>query len=309
MMKLAKQFRDIYSDEVARWERHVEAYEDIKAHLVLPRLLGTEGIDFIAGHLDILDRKLGSLLTFHGLFATVVGLYLNVFFLSGRVGKLSWWFWAFASVWMGTTLLCVYAMARFPWGNLADKPRTQAKEKQIHTLVKAVVIRTALFRLAVPLTFLWLILFAVAASRSGNHSETARRQSPPTPPVVVSPEHTELLITVGPFSSGVGCSALKILGDDIDKAVSGIQRIKPTRVRIIGFADAQSLRPNLVKEFGDNRGLAITRARCVAGWLTQALSPRIIQWELTSHDAVDQSRTAIKNGNPLDRNVQVRAIP
>jgi hypothetical protein len=307
-MNLAKHLRKIYADEIARWERHVEAYEDIKAHVILPRLPGTEGIDFIAGHLDILDRKLGSLLTFHGLFATVVGLYLNVF-LSGRVGQLSFWFWAFAFVWMVTTLLCVSAMAWFPWGNLADKPRTQANQGQIHTLVKAVVTRTALFRLAVPLTFLWLMLFATAAWRGGHHSEAARQQSPPTPPVVVNPERTELLITVGPFSSGVGCSALKILGDDIDRAVSGIQRIKPTRVQVVGFADAQSLRPNLVKEFGDNRGLAITRARCVAGWLTQGLSPRIIQWELTSHDGVDQSRTAIKNGNPHDRNVQVRAIP
>jgi hypothetical protein len=307
-MKLAKQFRTIYSDEIARWERHVEAYEDIKAHLVLPRRLGTEGIDFIAGHLDILDRKLGSLLTFHGLFAAVVGLYLNVFMV-GHIGQLSFWFWAFAFVWLGTTLLCVSAVARFPWGNLADKPRAQAQKEQVQTLVKAVVIRTALFKLAVPLTFIWLIFFIAAAWRSGNHSDVASQQSPPTPPVIANHERTELLITVGPFSSGVGCSALKVLGDDIDKAASGIQRIKPTRVQVIGFADAQSLRPNLVKEFGDNRGLAITRARCVAGWLTQALSPRIIQWELTSHDAVDQSRTAINNGNPHDRSVQVRAIP
>ena len=67
---------------LTEWELHVNAYKALKAHLVLPSLPGTEGIDFIAGHFDILARKLGSLLTFHGMLAAVVGLYLNVF-LSG----------------------------------------------------------------------------------------------------------------------------------------------------------------------------------------------------------------------------------
>jgi hypothetical protein len=130
---------------LTEWELHVNAYKALKAHLVLPSLPGTEGIDFIAGHLDILDRKLGSLLTFHGMLAAVVGLYLNVF-LSGRVGQLSGWFWAFAVVWMATTLLCLLAMAWVPWGNLGDKQTFQEAESgQIQALIGTVITRTGFF--------------------------------------------------------------------------------------------------------------------------------------------------------------------
>src|SRR5207248_7561363 len=59
------------------WEQHVNTFDLIASRGKPPRL-GTKRIDFVAGHLDILDRKFSSLLTFHGLMASVVGLYLNV---------------------------------------------------------------------------------------------------------------------------------------------------------------------------------------------------------------------------------------
>jgi MFS family permease len=299
-------------DRVTAWTNHVNAFKALKAHLVLPALLGTDGIDFVAGHLDILDRKLGSLLTFHGMAATVVGLYLNVF-LSGRVGQLSGWFWAFGFVWIANTLLCLLAMAWVPWGNLGDKPTLwEAEEKQIEGLITSVVIRTALFRLAVPLTAIWLLLFACTAWTTKNVTDKQLGAIPcPIVPKVSgasSAKRTELLAIVGPFASGVGCSLLP-LEHGIQETVSGIQRVNPTRVQLVGLADAQSLGHILVKEFGSNTGLAMTRARCVAGWLTQALAPRTIQLELTAHDAVDRSPKAMKYGSPIDRTVQVLAIP
>jgi len=364
---------------LTEWELHVNAYKALKAHLVLPSLPGTEGIDFIAGHLDILDRKLGSLLTFHGMLAAVVGLYLNVF-LSGRVGQLSGWFWAFAVVWMATTLLCLLAMAWVPWGNLGDKPTIpEAESGQIQALIGTVITPTAFFRLAVPLTFIWLLLFALTAWTTKSGTDVSSSSHPPPnsgtkvgssshpppsggtevgssshpppsggtevgssshpppsggtevgssshPPPSGGTEvgssahpppnlgansaiHSELLGTVGPFTSGFACSNLPVLEDGVLKALSGVQRINPTTIRLIGSADVQSLRPSLTKEFGNNAGLALTRARCVAGWLAQALGPRTIPFDLMVQDAVDRSPDAMKHGSASDRRVQVWAIP
>jgi hypothetical protein len=140
----------IRQKRLTEWELHVDAYKALKAHLVLPSLPGTERIDFVAGHLDILDRKLGSLLAFHGMLAT--GLYLT-------------------------------AMAWVPWGNLGDKQTIHTAEKeQIQALIKTVITRTAFFRLAVPLTVIWLLLFAYAAwtTKTGT---TDRLNSHPPPNV------------------------------------------------------------------------------------------------------------------------------
>jgi hypothetical protein len=324
-MSLATVFfkESIRHKRLTEWELHVNAYKALKAHLVLPSLPGTEGIDFIAGHLDILDRKLGSLLTFHGMLAAVVGLYLNVF-LSGRVGQLSGWFWAFAVVWMATTLLCLLAMAWVPWGNLGDKPTIpEAETGQVQALIGTVITRTAFFRLAVPLTFIWLLLFALTAWTTKKGTDVQLNSHPPPsggtevgssshPPPnrgANGAKHSELLGTVGPFTSGFGCSNRPVLEDGVLKALLGVQRISPTTIRLIGSADAQSLRPSLTKEFGNNAGLALTRARCVAGWLAQALGPRTIPLDLTVKDAMDRSPDAMKHGRASDRGVQVWAIP
>jgi hypothetical protein len=214
---------------------------------------------------------------------------------------------------MATTLLCVLAMARVPWGNLGDKSTIpDAEKEQIQALIKAVVTRTACFRLAVPLTLVWLLLFALTAGTAKKGTDNSSAQ--PCSPVQTTPTggsnavHSELLGTVGPFTSGFGCSAIPI-EDSVLKALSQIQRINPTKIRLIGSADVQSLRPSLVREFGNNAGLALTRARCVAGWLTQAQQPHPIPLDVTVQDAVDQSLDAMSHGRPSDRRVQIWAIP
>src|ERR1700732_5347192 len=230
---------------------------------------------------------------------------------------------------MPTTLLCLLAMPWVPWGNLGDKPTIpEAESGQIQALIGTVITRTAFFRLAVPLTFIWLLLFALTAwtTKSGTdvsssshpppNSGTKVGSSSPPPPSggteVGSSAHpppnlgansaiqSELLGAVGPFTSGFGCSNLPVLKDGVLKALSGVQRINPTTIRLIGSADVQSLRPSLTKEFGNNAGLALTRARCVAGWLAQALGPRTIPFDLMVQDAMDRSPDAMKHGRASD---------
>src|SRR5438046_1428540 len=132
------------------WEQHVNTFDLIASRGKPPRL-GTKRIDFVAGHLDILDRKFSSLLTFHGLMASVVGLYLNVS-LPHPIHHLSSSFRRFWLVWTITTILCLLGVWRAKWGDLGGGPAQDAERKQVLALIESVMNRTALFRLAIILT-------------------------------------------------------------------------------------------------------------------------------------------------------------
>jgi hypothetical protein len=292
------------------WREHIRRYVLLKAHTAVgPLLLGTEGIDFIAPHLDILDRKLGSLLTFHGMVAGVLGVYLNVF-VGGNPAPLSPFFWWFASVWAGTTVLCILAMAWIPWGDLGGGTIVEAEARQVEALTGTVITRTAFFRLAVPLTIVWLVLLGATLKTTKVQSKTAEDSPvPPAPGVTTppAPAASQLLATIGSFSSGSGCSLVP-LEPSVRNAVSEIGHVHADKIRLVGSADAQELRRESVKEYANNRGLALTRARCVAGWLKQAV-PTILQFDLTTQDAANRSVTARRHGDPSDRTVQVWSAP
>ena len=81
---------------------------------------------------------------------------------------------------MATTLLCLLAMAWVPWGNLGDKPTIpEAETGQVQALIGTVITRTAFFRLAVPLTFIWLLLFALTAWTTKNGTDVQLNSHPP----------------------------------------------------------------------------------------------------------------------------------
>jgi hypothetical protein len=114
---------------------------------------------------------------------------------------------------------------------------------------------------------------------------------------------------IRPFSSGVGCSTLPALQPGIAEAVAKIQRDKVSRVRIVGVADAMPISARQENEFGNDVGLALARARCVAGWLTDSLATQGMHVEMTLavRDPTDRSAEARRNGNPADRIVQIYA--
>ena len=89
------------AERIQAWKKHASQYRK----LVLSSKKdppgpgpGTERIDFVAGHLDILDRKFASLVTFLGLVATVATLTLNIAY-NHPLTCLSGWFIAFWVAW------------------------------------------------------------------------------------------------------------------------------------------------------------------------------------------------------------------
>jgi hypothetical protein len=70
-----KDFVDVCSE---MWRRHVDTFSQIKAREEQDKI-GSSKIDYVAGHLDIIDRKFGVLLTVQSLIGFVVSLTLNTF--------------------------------------------------------------------------------------------------------------------------------------------------------------------------------------------------------------------------------------
>ncbi|HET6845151.1 MAG TPA: hypothetical protein VFK06_26210 [Candidatus Angelobacter sp.] len=118
-----------------------------------------------------------------------------------------------------------------------------------------------------------------------------------------------LIATIGPFTSGVGCSTLPALERGITEAVLKIQTDKVIGTRVVGITDSLPISKNAVGEFGNNSGLALARARCVAGWLIDSLATRGMHVEMTVgiRDPADRSSNSRNNGTDRDRIVQIWA--
>jgi hypothetical protein len=251
---------------------------------------GATRIRFVAGHLDILDRKFGYLLTFHALIATVATLYINVA-LAHPIDHFPHCFRAFAAVWLVTTVFCLLGFARARWGDIGGAG-DDAEHLQVDSLIRAVVTRSSLLRSSVILTFAEILLLVLAVRATGLQN-------------VVPPKPNRIAL-IGPFSPGVACSTS--FEKDIEDAASTIQKTNASKLRIIGGSDAMPVGARLSKEFS-NTGLALSRAYCVEGRLSDNLAIRGIHVDATLavRDATDRSANAEKNGNDADRTVEVLA--
>jgi hypothetical protein len=120
------------------WQDHAEAYGRLKGGRV-------DGIDFLAYHLDVLDRKFGFVLSFYGLLGVALGLKLN----EGPNG------WSptlvlLAGIWAVGLIICLKGLARVRWGRGLSSLRDQTEDVRNHctTLAESVVNRTAWLRLS-----------------------------------------------------------------------------------------------------------------------------------------------------------------
>jgi len=279
-------FYPIRKRRIKKWQHHVNCYTRIAGNSPI----GATRIKFVAGHLDILDRKFGFLLAFHALLATV---YVNVA-LPHPVDHFPLPFQLFAKIWVVAIVLCLLGFAQAKWGDLGDPQNYAEAEKQhVNSLVKAVVTRSAGLRFCVFLTMAEILILVLAV-----RSEV--------PLVHREPKRIAL---IGPFSTGVACSTAPNLEKGIEDAASTIQNTDAIKLRIVGGTDAMPLGVRTLKEFGNNNGLALSRARCVEGWLTEILVIRNIHVDATAavRDATDRSTIAEKNGKDTDRVVEVWA--
>jgi hypothetical protein len=190
--------------------------------------------------------------------ATLAGLYLD-FALPHPLRHIPFIFALFALCWLATTVLCLWGLVRATWGDLGkDKNAAKAEVRQVMILIEQVVSRTAMFRLAVPLTIIGICLLLASISWAVRSNDGGRANY----------SNSEPIATIGPFTAGVGCSVLPVLESRIKEAVSAIQRDRVRSIRIVGVTDAQPIDERAVIEYGNNVGLALSLARCVAGWLT-----------------------------------------
>lgn len=167
-----------------RWKAHADQY----ATLCRPKRLhypgslpgGTHRIDFLGGHLKVLDTKFAAFLQFHALLvaamillgrislpgtsevlempaALVPGIVIAVFFITA-------------------TMLSLRSLSRVQWGNMTlEDSLVQAELQQVNWLIGSVVRRTAWLRLAafvtvmnifIMVTILVVIVIAVVRSPS-----------------------------------------------------------------------------------------------------------------------------------------------
>jgi len=116
-------------------------------------------IDLIVGYLDVVDRKLGAVLQLQALLATVASLLLNVLVKTGQsIATISvpWPLKAFGVVFIVNTMICLICVTNIYFGDLSKVDEKAYVKRQIHQ----VMMRTAGFRLAVPLTFLSVVFLA-----------------------------------------------------------------------------------------------------------------------------------------------------
>jgi len=296
--------------KIEKWRDHADVYTkiaDSKANN-----LSDIRIQFVAGHLDILDRKFGILLTFQGLMATIVTLYISAA-LPHPVTQLPSDFKVFAWVWVLTTALCVAGMAWVRWGNLGSLQKIEdengnvpverlrkAEDGHVWSLLRSFRSRSVLYNCAVFFTLVGIAALTWAVS----HGDAASVLPGPPLSSVTMPTQA-----IGPFPTGVGCSDLPQLESGIAEAASNIEKDKVSGVLIIGGSDAEPISGNFTDNFGNNTGLGLTRARCVAGWLTDTLGTNNIHIDIkfSTQDAVGRSANDRRSGNPLDRIVQIRA--
>jgi hypothetical protein len=125
---------------------------------------------------------------------------------------------------------------------------------------------------------------------------------------LVQPDPT-LVRLIGPFSPGIACSSDPNLKRQIEDAASQIQKTNVSELHIVGQGDAMPVGVEFSNNFGNNAGLALSRAHCVDGWLTDVLAVRNIHVDSTMgvQDANDRSIDALKHGDPADRMVEVWA--
>jgi hypothetical protein len=113
---------------------------------------------------------------------------------------------------------------------------------------------------------------------------------------------------VGAFAPGETCATTEGLESQVTQIV---QQLSPTprRLLFVGVADRRPVSGKVQDSFGNNVGIALSRARCVAGWVSERLA-----WDLQSapvdirvRDASIRSPSTRATGAPEDRLVEVFA--
>jgi hypothetical protein len=327
---------DALDERCDAWEEHVNCFRRIAKE---PSGKTDDiRIQFLVKHLDTVDDKFGKILQFQAL--VLAGITVGLGSLWQHYERLKappfpqgWWlpvlvdfiFWFAYGCWCLSTLLCFWGIRRVLWGDLgkhsaqhelteqehAPEPEETAEQEHVKELICEVIKRTAKFRVAVPLTVTSVILLALlppilflSPILSKPRSVRLAGQGGP----VAYGEH---IADVGPFPPGAGCGNSNRMIAEMKNAAATIRDNRVRKVLVEGSADAVPIGASLAELYGNNTGLALSRARCVAGWLSQSLAAQGAHVEIVIgvRDAVGRTPHHLHFGNGEDREVAIDSLP
>jgi flagellar motor protein MotB len=223
--------------------------------------VGKSHIEGFWRYLDTLETRISLLLAFQGA-ASITTILFSTHpskWRSPLVLLLLLWFLA--------TSLCLWASRRIVWGDLSENSQA-AVDYLVAKLAETIVDRTAKFRVAVDITVVYVVLAALLMGK------VIFASASPTPAASPTPVHSDRPYWIDSFFPGLGCASNERIRDKLTEVATNIQRDHAKDIKIVGFADSMPIRRSKRAAFEDNPHLALSRGRCVAGWLQEMLSER-----------------------------------
>jgi hypothetical protein len=166
-------FRRLWSKQqfelrASNWKKHVDVYAQLKSTAAAGSP-GAMRIDYLSSdRLRILDAKFSTLLQVQTLLGVMMTITTNRFWNQLLAASRNWWGVLLGVpfvLWFLTIAGCLIAVGNIRWGDLWKIANpVDAEEDYVNTLVKVVIVRTAMLRVlsAVALANLFLFTLAVA---------------------------------------------------------------------------------------------------------------------------------------------------
>lgn len=148
--------RSEQDQRIAHWKEHAQTWKE----MVTAKC--TDRVAFLAVHLDILDRKFGTLLQFQALLPIAITLLLSGLRIVPDA-RFRVALGIFSLFWLINTVLCLQCLKRLAWGDLwryRGDP-IAGEDDHVNKLVPEIVLRTAEFRIAAAITTFEIILIAL----------------------------------------------------------------------------------------------------------------------------------------------------
>jgi hypothetical protein len=252
-----------------RWEDHLDSYKRLRDHSAKT---STTRIDFLTAALNVVDAKSSSLMQFNALLvpATIFLLQRGAFDFAAAPPRVMWWGVVCLPSWLWTVYLCVRNQSDIVWG---DPRRELAKAEQLWTreVLGHVVMRTARVRMAMLATLLTVALASAMFTLAWRAHGSGANEHGHVAPSAYAAFYVK-------FKPGLSCGAkaevLQLYENEQPKSIEElITRLKSTyaTVLVVGSADIQALSRDGRSRYGNNAGLALDRAECVARRLQAAL--------------------------------------
>jgi hypothetical protein len=168
-------FKKNFKKQHAIWHQRVKVYLAIKNGRILDAEYDPkyDRIQFLVGHLNVLDDKTGKLLQFQALVLAAISVGLGTLWTHYETLKtigppfllifLASIFWIAYSCWFLSTLLCLWEIGRAAWGNwsVSEVPR-EVEATVVEFLIREILKRSAKFHVAVPFTALSVFLLSIS---------------------------------------------------------------------------------------------------------------------------------------------------